>query len=291
MAPPLSDLENSIFGRLPPELRIMVYSACFVNADKLVRLNQATLLRSIDPANRRASKMGIMLAPLQVSSQMRREAIDLLLGGQTIIIYKSRNTATVNSPMTLLTPHHIVSWGSVINRIPAHLRPTRLTYERQHDCMMGGHVVYDPPLTGVYFASSIDRLVTAMHPCELVLSVNFTYHKIGLHHSSQSYHNPDKSKSWKPVCARDKTMTEQECEQMVVKFSARNAAKARGQVAEAFTKKRCQLEVHRSHRICFIRTSGIDKALAALGTAENMVNTMIGHLTPASLRYRAAGVI
>jgi hypothetical protein len=109
MSPAHTYINDSILGKLPLELRRMVYSACFENADKLVRLNQATLLRSIDPANRRASKMGIMLAPLQVSSQMRREAIDLLLGGQTIIIYKNLHTATVNTPMILLTPLHIAS--------------------------------------------------------------------------------------------------------------------------------------------------------------------------------------
>jgi len=31
--------------------------------------------------------------------------------------------------------------------------------------------------------------------------------------------------------------------------------------------------------------------LAALARAENMVNAMVGHLTPASLRYRAMGLI
>jgi hypothetical protein len=289
MAPPPTDLENSILGRLPPELRLMVYRCCFEDADKLIRLNQATLLQSIDPENRRASKMGILLAPLQVSSQMRREAIDLLLGGQTVVIYKNLYTRTVNTPMILLTPHHIVSWGSVINRIPTHLRSRNLTYELQHDCKLDGQVAYEPPLTGVYFASSIDQLVTAMQPCELVLSVNFTYHKIALNHRSASYH--DAGGPWGPACALDKTMTEQDCEQMVVKFSAANAAKAHKQVAEAFAEKRRQLEVHRSHSICFIRLSNIDNALAALAKAENMVNAMVGHLTPASLRYRAMGLL
>ena len=60
----------------------------------------------------------ILLAPLQVSSQMRREAIDLLLGGQTVIIYRNLFTATVNSSMILLSPHHIASWATTINRIP-----------------------------------------------------------------------------------------------------------------------------------------------------------------------------
>lgn len=291
MAPLPSDLENSILGRLPPELRLMVYRACFEGADKLIRLNQATLLQSIDPENRRASKMGILLAPLQVSSQMRREAIGLLLGGQTVVIYKNLYTITVNTPMILLTPHHVVSWGSVINRIPAHLRSRNLTYELQHDCKLDGQVVYNPPLTGAYFASSIDSLVTAMQPCELVLSVNSTYHKIAVHHRSVSYHDSRSGGPWGPACALDKTMTEQDCEQMVVRFSAANAAKAHKQVAEAFTKKRRLLEVHRAHRICFIRLSNIDNALAALARAENMVNAMVGHLTPASLRYRAMGLI
>jgi hypothetical protein len=58
MAPPPSDLEDSILRKLPLELRHMVYSACFENADKLVRVNQSTLQLSVsnDPANRRTSK-------------------------------------------------------------------------------------------------------------------------------------------------------------------------------------------------------------------------------------------
>ena len=86
-------------------------------------------------------------------------------------------------------------------------------------------------------------------------------------------------------------MNSQDCEHMVVKFSARDVVKARRQVAEAFAEKRRQLEVHRAHKICFIRISGLDTAVAALATAEGMVNAMIGHLTPASMRYRAAGLL
>jgi hypothetical protein len=163
MASPPSDLEDSILGKLPLQLRHVAYSACFENADKLVRVNQSTvqLLRSIDPANRLKSKMGILLAPLQVSSQIRCEAIDLLLGDQTVIIYKNLYTATVNTPMILMSPHHIASWGAVINRIPVHLRSPRLTYELQHDCVLAWD---QPPVQQPDSHSQIDTRIQTKRP-------------------------------------------------------------------------------------------------------------------------------
>jgi hypothetical protein len=289
-----TNLNDSVLGKLPLELRRMVYRACFDNTDQNVIATRFsnTLLSSISPAIL-TTNMRTLLAPLQVSSQMRRKAIDLLLGDKTAIIYRNMANDTVNSPMIYLSAQQIASWGFTINMIPIHLRSPRLTYELRHDCLMDGDVDQFPPLTGTEFARSIDRLVTVMQPCELVLSVNFAYHKIAACRSSKSYHVQGIAAggSLTFVCSRDEPMNSQDCEHMVVKFSARDVVKARRQVAEAFAEKRRQLEVHRAHKICFIRTSGLDTALAALATAEGMVNAMIGHLTPASMRYRAAGLL
>lgn len=289
-----TDINDSNLGellKLPPELRLVIYDFCFANSDHEVGfdLYPHPLLKNVSPAIL-TSNMGTLLAPLQVCRQMRHEALESLLGGKTVVIYTGKSISTVNTPMVYLSPQHIASLGALNNRIPVGLRSPKMIYEIQHDCRLGGEESYIPPLTGLNFAQGIDSLVTLMQPCELVLSVNFFYRKMSsCSHVSKSYHGS--VQPWNPVCARDKPMNPQDCEQMLVKFSARNTVKAHKQVAEAFAEKRRQLEVRRSHRMCQIRVSGIDKSFAALAIAENMVNEMIGHLTPTSLRYRAAGLL
>lgn len=106
-----------------------------------------------------------------------------------------------------------------------------------------------------------------------------------------SYHRYQSPTHGSFVCARDETMTPQDCEQMVVKFSARDVVKVSKAVNEAFAETRRQLEVHRPHRVCFIRLSGVDNALQGLATAENMIHDVFDYLTPASNRYRTAGLL
>src|SRR3954464_5924445 len=93
-----TDIEGSILGKLPLELRRMVYRACFDNTAQNVIATRFSniLLSSVSPAIL-TTNMGTLLAPLQVSSQMRCEAIDLLLGGKTVIIYRNMANDTVNS--------------------------------------------------------------------------------------------------------------------------------------------------------------------------------------------------
>ena len=148
-----TDIEGSILGKLPLELRRMVYRACFDNTAQNVIATRFSniLLSSVSPAIL-TTNMGALLAPLQVSSQMRCEAIDLLLGGKTVIIYRNMANDTVNSPMIYLSAQQIASLGFAINMIPIQLRSPRLTYELRHDCLMDGNVSHFPHLTATNFA-------------------------------------------------------------------------------------------------------------------------------------------
>ena len=81
----------------------------------------------------------------------------------------------------------------------------------------------------------------------------------------------------KPVCIHDEPMTVTDCESILVTITTSDAVKAYHMVQDAFAEKRRKLEVHRSHRVCFIRLS-LQKSLERLEIAEQKIREVMENI-------------
>lgn len=72
-------------------------------------------------------------------------------------------------------------------------------------------------------------------------------------------------------------MTEDETQSMMVTFPADDPVEARREIIKAFEKRRETFEVHRGHRVCFVRLY-LDKSLSRLAMVEKEVLRMVQYL-------------
>lgn len=117
MSPPRTTFNGGIFGTIPPELRRMIYSLCFQESNQQAWRRYHPLLARVRPEIV-MSGMATVLAPLQVSTQMRIEALEFLLGGKTVVIDYHNADDTVDPPLVFLGSQSIAEWTRITNNIP-----------------------------------------------------------------------------------------------------------------------------------------------------------------------------
>jgi hypothetical protein len=197
----------------------------------------------------------ISLAPLGVCREMHDEANQALNEMRKSIVVTTKNMS--GKAWAALDLAECQALVQRIGTVPQHLLTNRLAVQLQHECSL---------------------LFAAVHPCDVELSVNFTFHAMGVYSTTTSYHNA-KCTYLFTVCSRDEPMDSRACEQMLVKVSLLDKTGAHKAVDDAFAEKRRQFEVHRTHLVCFVRASGIDKAaLEALAVAHRKMNDMVALL-------------
>jgi len=244
-----ANMDQSNLMALPLEIREMVYDLLF-----------------------EGDFFYISLTPLQLCGTMRAEAHHVLTRKHKTAFMNSRNDSS--SALTALNHHQQRALAYRINAIPPQLRSNRLTFELQHDCrvvspMLSNHTT---PVSSAQFTRDTRNLVTMVSPCKGVISVDFIFHSLSAHPSTHSYHSANQTRLW-DVCQHGEPMTSQECEHVVFKITATDKVQAQKMVDEVFAEKSRQLEAHRAHKVCFMRL-GVDKALASLTTARDMMTEM-----------------
>jgi hypothetical protein len=278
-------MENSLFSKLPPELRQMVYKQCIggdfreFGQHRKIPLGLQHVIYTVGfRGDSRAMIYGVnRLAILQLCSSIRKEAIKSLM--RDVVVFLAPRYSD-NNAMTVLTPQECQAVSLWIGTIPAHIPSDKLEFRLQHDCRLvidpNDHFDF-PWLNAPLFTANTRLLVAAVRPRDVVMSVNFTFHALSKLPYNKSYHEPLPGRLW-IVCSRDESMMSQACENILINFTALDKTKAQKSVNDAFAKRRRQFEAHRGHRMCFIKLSGIDKALAALTKAHDMTNEMISLL-------------
>jgi len=218
------------------------------------------------------------LVPLHICREMKDEAYETLRRMYKKIVIQSTNKSW--KAWAALDPAECQALVQRIGTVPPHLVTNRLSVQLQQECSLlldlskPGYT----SITEADFATRTRQLIAAVHPCDVELSVNFTFHAMGVYSTTTSYHNA-KCTYLFTVCSRDEPMDSRACEQMLVKVSLLDKTRAQKAVDDAFAEKRRQFEVHRTHRVCFVRASGIDKgALEALAVAHRKMNDMVALL-------------
>jgi hypothetical protein len=252
---PNANMDGSGFRKLPLELKTMVYELSFGH-----------------------DLFDISLAPLGVYREMRDEANQALNKMRKSIVVTTKNMS--GKAWAALDLAECQALVQRIGTVPQHLVTNRLAVQLQHECSLlldlskPGYT----SITEADFATRTRQLIAAVHPCDVELSVNFTFHAMGVYSTTTSYHNA-KCTYLFTVCSRDEPMDSRACEQMLVKVSLLDKTRAQKAVDDAFAEKRRQFEVHRTHLVCFVRASGIDKgALEALAVAHPKMNDMVALL-------------
>lgn len=95
----------------------MIYSLCFQESNQQAWRRYHPLLARVRPEIV-MSGMATVLAPLQVSTQMRIEALEFLLGGKTVVIDYHNADDTVDPPLVFLGSQSIAEWTRITNNIP-----------------------------------------------------------------------------------------------------------------------------------------------------------------------------
>lgn len=265
-------LSESILGRLPKELSNKVYElvmdADFTSRDGHHRL-QGTAHK---PQEEEPLTLRQRLAPLQVCREMRAEAIGYFFQKPVWLMHQKRTPSEYHTTMAVPTDDELKVWSAMIANIPMHLRSRWLTFQYYYKCELSIFSVINttPREPGPEFEAGIRALVKAARPHQVVVAVNLFFHRMGAFGVSGM--GPTK-----PVCIHDEPMTVTECESILVKIPTSDAVKAYRMVQAAFAEKRRQLEVHRSHRVCFIRLS-LQKSLERLEIAEQKIRELMENI-------------
>lgn len=284
MSKPTGTMQETIIGRLPGELRNMIYKLVLdadfqgeSRYDKGYRrgLHVVSHTRSDD----KPLHLRNLLAVFQVCSQMRTEAMPFLFQSKAIWLVH-RNLTEIVAPMAVPTKQELKDWSDMMRQIPMHLRSPRMTIEYRHssELPVDPLLLQEPPSGGSEFNTGINALIKAAAPNEVVVVVNFNFTSIGTFRMDDDYFNagiPDP----KPfhVCGRDEPMTVGECKSILIKILTSSAKKACQVVRHAFAEKRERLEKHRSHRVCFIRL-GLKTSLERLAIVEKKTQELMEHL-------------
>jgi hypothetical protein len=247
-------MNNSPIGALPVEVREMIYENFF----------EGDFFR-------------ISLVPLTLCEQMKAEATKTLVRIPKTAIVECGNVSS--RALTAPNFNQLRALAQRFSAIPQALK-SRLTFEVQHDCrLLGstpllGNFALPTVVSNAQFTRDIRNLVATVSPCNVVISVNFTFNSLsGSNPSSSSYHAADRGRL-SNVCPKGDPVSPQECEQILVKISAVDKIQAQKAIDEAFAAKCSQFEAHRAHRVCFIRL-GIDQALQNLVDARDMMTEMV----------------
>jgi hypothetical protein len=213
-------MENSLFSKLPSELRQMVYNQCiggdfreFGQHRKIPLGLQHVVHNAGFRGDFRAMIYDVnRLAILQLCSGIRKEAIKSLM--RDVVVFLAPRYSN-KSALTALTPQECqaVSWW--IGTIPAHIPSDKLEFRLQHDCRLvidPKDYVDHPRLSAPLFTANTRLLVAAMRPRDVVMSINFTFHSLSKFPYKKSYHEPYPGRLW-VVCSRDESMMSQACEE------------------------------------------------------------------------------
>jgi hypothetical protein len=288
MPEPTGKMDQSIIGRLPPELRMKVYEA-FLD----VRLFRAyhhqvgnNLIPRFDgiaivPQGTRIYNLSRLLAVTQVCKDMRAEAIPFFFQGKPVwLLHKDRYDFEVYTPMAIPTTEELHDWSTMIAKIPAPLRSPQMTFEYRHECMLNkdASLLGQPLHGGARYAAGIRTLIGAAAPNEVIVTINLNYFSIGTFKVDCPFFNAG---VFNPqpvhVCTRDEPMTAVEFERILIKIPTSDAKKACQVVKRAFADKREKLEKHRSHRMCVVRLK-LNKALERLAIVERKTQELMEHL-------------
>lgn len=159
--------------------------------------------------------------------------------------------------MAVPTDAELKTWSTMIANIPAHLRSRWLTFQYYYECELSifSQLNPTPREPGPEIERGIGALVKAARPYTVVVAIDLFFHRMGAFTVSGM-------RPTKPVnlCIHDEPMTVAECESILIRIPTSDSVKAYRVVEEAFAEKRRRLEMHRSHRVCFIRL-GLQKSL------------------------------
>lgn len=272
MTTPNKCLSESILGRLPKELSNKVYEFVmdtdFTSRDGNHRLQgTARAPQKEEPLTLRQK-----LAPLQVCREMRAEAIGYFFQKPVWLMHQKRTPSEYHTTMAVPTDEELKVWSAMIAKIPMHLRSRWLTFQYYYECELSIFSVINPTPRepGPEFEAAIRALVKAARPHQVVVVINLFFHRMGAFGVSGM--GPTK-----PVCIHDEPMTVTDCESILVTITTSDAVKAYHMVQDAFAEKRRKLEVHRSHRVCFIRLS-LQKSLERLEIAEQKIREVMENI-------------
>jgi len=128
------------------------------------------------------------------------------------------------------------------------------------------------PKRGLEFEAGIGALITAARPYEVTVVISLSF-------NIMSAYGVPRTRVSKPlhICAHDEPMTMTDCESILVEILTSDAVKAYRAVQDAFAEKRRRLEVHRSHRVCFVRLS-LKVGLERLEMAEKEIHEVLENL-------------
>lgn len=180
-------MDSSLLKTLPLEIREMIYEKCFKD----------DFFATIKKPN--------SLALLQLCRELRTEA-EQSLARRKKVIMNGNNMDT--SVMTVLSPLQLIRLAPVVRAFPSHLNLNKLVFELRQDY----RVIHPlkPSLTSdvvpPQFTANTRALVALVHPCEAVISVNMTFHKLAMVPYTKSLHEANPGKV-RVVCPQDEPMT------------------------------------------------------------------------------------
>lgn len=284
MAEPFGDWKHSLLGRLPAELRVMVYefaTEAVFDAEKGKPKIKPHAYKP-KPGYERDPTLRQLLAPMRVCKQMRSEMLPVFFHSRAVRLRQQRSEFDRHLPIAVPSEENVKVWSEAIEAIPTHLRSELMKFEYQY--VWSPWSEYSSQTDGALqdvkeFKEGLQKLIHAAGQNELVVSINIVFRTLGATSSTECYYEPEahNAGSHNLVCCKDDPMMVHECEALHVKIPTKDATCASKVVKYAFAQRRKRLEVHLNHRMCFIRP-GVGKSLARLADAEKKLQEVMEHL-------------
>ena len=263
MAGPTGNWKHSLLGRLPAELRVMIYELAteVVFAADMGKPKLTPYERKLQG---RYPHLRQLLAPMRVCKQMRNEMLPFFFHSRAVRLRQQRSEHDLHLPIAVPDEKNVEAWTEAIEAIPEHLRSGLMEFEYQY--------VWSP------WSEHSSQTGEALRN-ELVVSINIVFHTLGATSVTEGCHEPEVHNvcSHNLVCVKDDPMMVHECEALHIRIPLGDATRASKAVKSAFAQRRMRLEVHLSHRMCFIRP-GVKRSLERLAFAEKKSLEVMEHL-------------
>lgn len=280
MAGPSGDMKHSLLGRLPGELRNMIYE--FATEARLEARDGSGITKQNLKAH--SNKLSLakpptlrqLLAPMQVCRQMRAEMLPFFFHSRAILLRHHTDETGRISPMGIPSDTELKAWPAVMQAIPRQLRTPRTTFEYQHIWELDSL----PNATSIdrvsEFQNAVQTLIDAASPNKLAVTINIVFNKLGAASSTRGTYEPEERilGYFNPLCVHGEPMNVHECEAILIKIPTDDAIRAFKVVKRLFAERRRRFEVHRGHRVCFIRP-GLKKSFELLAVAERKVQELM----------------
>lgn len=278
MAGPFGDMKHSLLGRLPGELRNMIYE--FATEARLEARDGSDITKKKLEAHSREKNvekrptLRQLLGPMQVCRQMRAEMLPFFFHSRAILLRNRADQYAYSSPMGIPSRTQLEAWPAVMQAIPRQLRTARTTFEYQHIWNLDGLPITTSSVSD--FQEAVQTLIDAASPNTLVMSINIVLNKLGATSSTAGTYEPEGHilGTFKYLCVHGEPMNVHECEAILIKLPTDDAIRAFKVVKRLFAERRRKFEVHRRHRTCFIRP-GLKKSFDRLAIAERYVQGLM----------------